>query len=388
MTGRERFLRTFQKEQSDCMPVSLFIQEQGHFMNQIHPEISEYDYDGLQKAVVDFQREAGSDVFLRILFDEELPLHVLNGGVNISTSTPQWIVETKEHQEGSTTVYSSTITTPEGVLTQDFSINRLYDRTLMYACTKKPVQEEEDLDLIIKYEPKMNPKFPASFKKRVQRMKEYVGEDGIVGAWVPFGVFNNASHLVDLDELYSLFLSDPEYYEKLLEFSLHRFDDYAQAYMESGLDAFLMGGNVPGGFIGKRNYDTYVLPYEKQCIRMLQSSGIPCIYHNCGEIMALIESYKELGVRIVEPFSPPPLGDTRLEEAVKTIDGSYIMTCGVNQVGVIQKGTVEDVIAATRQTVAAIKTTGYNIIQNADFLEYNTPIENVKAFVRTARETT
>lgn len=137
-----------------------------------------------------------------------------------------------------------------------------------------------------------------------------------------------------------LFLANPEYYEKLIEFSLHRFDDYTHAYMESGLDAFLMGGNVPGGFIGKNNYDNYVLPYEKQCISMPQSSGIPCIYHNCG----------------------------------------------VNQVDIIQKGTVEDVIAATKQTAAAIKTTGYNIIQNADFLKYNTPVENVRAFVKTARE--
>lgn len=384
MQGRERILRTFAKERTDRLPVCLFIQDQGHLLNQLHPNICEDEYDALQKASVDFQREMGSDVFLRILFDDALSQHVIFGGVNISRSTKNWQVETTERQDGSTRIISSSIKTPGGVLTQEFSINRLYSRTLMYACTKKPVKSEQDLDIVIEYEPGMNDDFPDSIKNRVKRMKDYVGGDGVVGAWLPYGPFNNASHLVDLDELYSLFLIEEKYFDKLLSFSLRRFDDYVRAYMDSGLDAYFAGGNVPGGFMGKKNYDQYALPYEKKFIDHCQSEGTPCIYHNCGQIMALIESYKELGCRIVEPFSPPPLGDTDLERAVDIINGDYVMHCGVDQVNVIQKGSVDDVIEATRRTTIAAKKGGCNIIQNADFLEYDTPIENIKAFVDTA----
>ncbi|MEG1385528.1 MAG: hypothetical protein RSD08_09540, partial [Oscillospiraceae bacterium] len=135
MTGRERYLNVFSGIPVDRMPVSLFIQDQGHLLNQLYPQISAYDYDGLQKASVDFQREMGSDVFLRILFDEELPPHVLFGGVNISQQTDSWKINTIESSKGSTTLLASTITTPDGVLTQEFSVFKLYDQTLMFACT-------------------------------------------------------------------------------------------------------------------------------------------------------------------------------------------------------------------------------------------------------------
>ncbi len=154
--------------------------------------------------------------------------------------------------------------------------------------------------------------------------------------------------------------------------------------MDSGLDAYFLGGNVPGGFMGKKNYDKFALPYEKKCIDLCQSEGTPCIYHNCGQIMPLIESYKQLGSRIVEPFSPHPLGDTVLERAIDPINGDYIMQCGVDQVNVIQKGSVDDVIEVTRRTVLTAKEKGCNIIQNADFFEFDTPVENIKAFVDTA----
>ncbi len=385
MTGKERYLKVFRKESVDRMPVSLFIQDQGHLLNQLYPNISSNNYDALQKASVDFQKEMGSDVFLRILFDEELPYHVLFGGVNISQETENWKVKTTETQKGQTTVWHSVISTPEGTIEQEFSIFNLYSETLMLACTDKPVKDEEDLDLIIKYEPGMNPKFPASIRARVKRMKEYVGDDGIVGAWVPYGPFNNASHLIELEELYGLFLTEPEFFQKLMEYSLRRFLDYTQAYMDTDLDAYFIGGNVPGGFMGKENYEKYALPYEKTYISYCQSTGKPCIYHNCGSIMPLVESYKPLGSRIIEPFSPVPLGDADLQKASDLVNGDYIMICGVDQVNVIQKGTVDDVVAATRRTAEIAKQNGCNMIQNADFFEYGTPVENIKAFVETAK---
>ena len=80
-----------------------------------------------------------------------------------------------------------------------------------------------------------------------------------------------------------------------------------------------VGGNVPGGFLGKKNYDQYILPFEKKYIDFVQQNGTPAMYHNCGQVMALVESYKELGVRIVEPFSPPPARRRGPAEAKRTV---------------------------------------------------------------------
>ncbi len=102
--------------------------------------------------------------------------------------------------------------------------------------------------------------------------------------------------------------------------------------------------------------------------------------------MSLVASYKKLGAQVVEPFSPYPLGDADLSRAVDIVQGDYVVIGGVDQVNVLQKGTVEQVRQATLETMEAGKRNGPFIIQSADFLEYSTPVENVEAFVSTALE--
>ncbi|MFW5769162.1 MAG: uroporphyrinogen decarboxylase family protein, partial [Spirochaetota bacterium] len=119
----------------------------------------------------------------------------------------------------------------------------------------------------------------------------------------------------------------------------------------------------------------------------VQAKGTPAMYHNCGEIMNLVDSYKGLGVRVVEPFSPPPLGDCAdLAAAKRQVDGAYVMLSGIDQVNVLQKGTVDDVKRATEAAMKAGKPGGGFIMQPVDFLEYGTPEKNIEAYVRTARE--
>ena len=172
-----------------------------------------------------------------------------------------------------------------------------------------------------------------------------------------------------------------------MKFSIKRTQGYAEAMRDANPDVLCVGGNVAGGFIGKAMWDEYVLPYEKTYIDFCQTTGIPAMYHNCGQIMNLVESYKELGSRIIEPFGPPPLGDADLVKAKEMVGDDYIILGGVDQVNVLQKGSVSDVKRVTEETMRAGKPGGQFILQSVDFLEYGTPMENLEAFVETARET-
>jgi hypothetical protein len=101
--------------------------------------------------------------------------------------------------------------------------------------------------------------------------------------------------------------------------------------------------------------------------------------------MNLVESYRDLGVVSVEPFSPPPLGDVAdLSEAKKRSGGEYIILSGIDQVNVLQKGTVDETKRVTEEAMKTGKEGGKFIMQPADFLEYGTPVENVEAYVETA----
>ena len=383
MTSRDRFLKTFRGEIPDRVPVTLFIVDQGHFITQIYPDIDPFDIDEIQYKIIEFSKEIGADVFLRMLYNVYDTTHVLYGGLDISQQTENWEVKTTEYQRGDTTVYHSVIRTPDGDLEQEYSVNEMRKGTFMYACTVDPIKDEKTLDIVSKYEPPMPADFPEKAKKAIGKMKQKVGEDGIVGVWAPYGPFNNASLVMDLSELYELFYTDLEFYEKLMKWSTTRFRDYTKAIAAAEPDVMHIGGNVPGGFLGRKNYDTYILPYEKQHVEVCQETGAFGMYHNCGEIMNLVESYVDLGITSVEPFSPPPLGDGDLTKAKELVNGRYVILGGVDQVNVLQGGTLDQVEEVTRKTVEAGKPGGKFILQSADFLEYGTPIENLEKFVKT-----
>ena len=386
MTSRERFLKVLNGEMPDRVPVTLFIADQGHFINQLYPDIDPGDFTSLQLKIIEVQKQFGCDVFVRLLYDVNDPLHIHMGGVDVSQETENWEVHTEDIWNDNTLIKRSTIRTPDGTITQDFSINEIRPDTFMYACTKKPVQCEADLDILIKHEPRMPADWPGKTRKIVQKIKDALGDDGILGAWSPHGPFNNSSLLINLDELYQLFLIDQPYYDKLMNYASERIIDYTRAIDAAGVDVHCVGGNVPGGFLGKRFYDEYILPYEKRYIDIVQENGTPGMYHNCGEIMNLVESYKDLGVRVVEPFSPPPLGDTDLARAKELVGNDYVMVGGVDHVNIIQKGTIDQIKQATEETIKIGKPGGNFILQTADFLEYDTPEEHVAAFVQTAIE--
>ena len=387
MTSRERFLKTINGEKTDRLPVTLFMIDQGHFINQMYPDVDPLDFETIHLKIIEAQKQFGADVFVRMLYDINDPLHIHMGGLDITQQTENWEVSTEEVVSGDTLIKRSTIRTPMGTLTQDFSIFEKPKGTFMYACTKKPIQSPKDLEIAIKYEPRMPESFKAEAKRKVKKVKDALGDDGILGVWAPHGPFNNASLLISLDELYSLFLEDYDYYEKLMNFAMERILDYTAAMDEAGPDVFCVGGNVPGGFLGGKIYDEYILPFEKKYIEFCQKNGTPAMYHNCGEIMNLLESYKKVGLKMVEPFSPPPLGDVAdLAAAKKIVNGDYVMVVGVDQVNVLQKGTVDQVKEVTEKTTKIAKPGGKTIIQTSDFLELDTPVENVEAFVKTAIE--
>jgi uroporphyrinogen-III decarboxylase len=254
----------------------------------------------------------------------------------------------------------------------------------VYCCTKKPINSEQELNIAMKYEPKMSAEYGEMVKQKIRRIKDYIGDDGILGTWVAGGPFNNASMIIDHTELYMLFMTDPPYFKKLMQYTHNRILDYTQAFIGAGADVMLVGGNVPGGFLGAEVYEEFILPYEKNYIDFIQDQECPTVYHNCGQIMALVNSYKKLGAKVVEPFSPVPLGDANLSEAIDIIKGDYVVIGGVDQVNLLQKGTPEEVIRVTKSTIEVGKKNGPFIIQSADFLEYNTPVENVETFVKTA----
>lgn len=382
MNSRQRLLSVINGEIPDRVPVSLFIHDEGNFLSQIYKNLDLNDPIGCKYKLINLQRELGVDIHLRILhglFPVETML-----GVNTEVNTDNWKVSYEKYTRGNSLVKKYRIKTPERDLFQENSISKIAPGTFNYACTKKPIKDMKDLEAAIKYEPPIKEGYSDRIKRIVKKIKDYLKDDGVTSIWAPGGSFNAAANLIDLNMLYSVFLIDEVFFKKLIRFCIRRTFPIIKAMCNSGVDIINIGGNVPGGFLGKKFYDKYVLPYEKEYIDFVKSFGLKALYHNCGESMGLIDSYKELEPDIVEPFSPPPMGDGNLKIAKKKSEGKFTIIGNLDQVNVLQKGSINLVKEVTKNTITVGKPGGKYIFQTADYLEYGTPLKNVEACINTA----
>ncbi|MHB8279667.1 MAG: uroporphyrinogen decarboxylase family protein [Candidatus Humimicrobiaceae bacterium] len=380
MDSRNRILNTISGNEIDRVPVTLFIHDEGNFLSQIYKNLDTEDPLDCKHKVIDLQRELGLDIFLRMLH-KMTPFWITYGGLNTDEQTENWEVTCREYKRGSSIVKDYKIKTPINEFNQEFTISEIAPQTFNYACTKKPINTIKDLEASIKYEPPMDEMYPKILKDMVMKINEYLKDDGVTSIWAPGCAFNAAANLINLDMLYSVFLTDIFFFEKLMYFCMKRTFPFIEAICKSGIDIINLGGNVPGGFLGKENYDKYVLSYEKKYIELIKSHGVLTLYHNCGQASALVDSYKELGSDIVEPFSPPPLGDSDLQDIKKRSEGKFVIIGNIDQVNVLKEGTIDLVKDITQKTIMVGKKGGKFILQNADYLEYGTPWKNVKAYI-------
>ena len=407
MTSRERFLRTFNGDRTDRIPVTYFIVDQGHFLASEYPSLDPHNYDAVHDKMLELYRQIGGDILFRACYGIN-PMYLQYGGLNVYRNpldysfdegsenyippgektrfslNENWDIETKCTRTDSSVVHDSIIRTPLGELSQQFTINEILPKTFLYGCTKKPVSTPKDVEIVRRYEPRIPSGYKELIRKKVDRLKGNIGNDGILSTWTPHGPFNIASLLIPEEDLYSLFLVDYEFYSSLMDLCIERTQDYVDALSEAGVDAHSIGANVAGGFLGRQSYDKFVMPFEKRYIDIVQSKGIPAIYHNCGHVMSLLESYIDVGPRIIEPFSPHPLGDGDIPKAKELLKDKAVIIGNLDQVNILKPGPLGVIEKKTVETVNQGKPRGNYIFQTADFIEYDTPAEHVSAMVDTA----
>jgi hypothetical protein len=96
MTSRERFLKVLNGEIPDRVPITFFVLDQGHFISQMYPEVDPQDFPTLQLKVIEIQKQLGADVFVRMLFDVNDPLHIHMGGLDVTQQNENWEIETSD----------------------------------------------------------------------------------------------------------------------------------------------------------------------------------------------------------------------------------------------------------------------------------------------------
>jgi uroporphyrinogen-III decarboxylase len=212
-----------------------------------------------------------------------------------------------------------------------------------------------------------------------------IGDLGISCPWGTGGVFNAAAALRDISQLCVDPYEDENFYREFMRFLTSILEKDYELLSETEHECIGMQGNMANGsLVGSEFFRKYIQPYETRLIKAVKSGGKSVLYHNCGPARNLYENYKEMGMTVCETLSPPPQGDNNFAEA-KEILGKYMALSGnLDQILFLKKAGPEEVRAATENLIGIGKPGGKYLFATSDYLEPNTPLENVKAMIETA----
>ncbi len=358
---RAELLSTFHQEQGDRIPVSPFIH-----VNHVKEFFGTHDVDWVSKTP-EVYSAYGFDIIHRNCSPEYDP---------IGPSGPDWVVEIARTENGRDTAAHTRIRTPRGDLECREALRWVYEYDAESSVVEYPIRSPADLELFEAFQP---PVGKASVED-VRRARQAVGESGVVAPWIQ-GAFNLlAIYYRKVDDLLMDALLDPDFFHRMMEYFQERYLVFVRQVIEAGADVLSYGGNIANGkMVSPEFFRRFIWPHEKRFIDSIQALGVPVLYHNCGYARGLLPIYPSLGLRAYESLTPPPYGDTVLEEAVQAFGRGTTLLGGIDQLDLLRKGTIGEIGAATRKVLDTVRGRCSFILGTTDYFNENTPRESILA---------
>jgi len=374
MTSRERILTVLQGGLPDRVPVAPFIQEE--YLAWVYPGRRHLDR---VDTVVELSRELAFDVITkhnRFMTPPFMRRDHLN-----------WRVRRETAREEALWVTRVEITTPDRTLTQESAVPDAGVATqgLMSATRKHLLETPDDIASFIRWLPALDAETAQAMRETAAGWRRAVGDLGINAPWGWAGVFNYASDLWGIENLMVAPYTDEALYHALMEALTIHMAAYNLPLVEGGADAIGLQGHIANArSVSPDYFMSFVYPYEKRLIDAIHGAGAFTVYHNCGCARAFYPCYRELGMTLWETVSEPPQGDNDLAEA-KSVMGDRVCLLGnLDQLRFLKTATPAEVDAKARAIVRLGKPGGRYLFAASDFLENNTPLENVQAMLRAA----
>jgi len=198
-------------------------------------------------------------------------------------------------------------------------------------------------------------------------------------AYVP-APFTTAQQLVDQEAFLLGLLTEPERVHRLLEYATRSIIRFCRAIIGAGGLPILVDPLASGSVISPNQYREFALPYEAEVIRYLHRYDLDIVLHICGDTNPIINLMPESGADLLS------IDRIGLETAIAgagdrcRIIGNFDTTAILlSQPQEVADSVAAMVLAGKPCPKGFVAATGCEV-------PVETPPENVRAFVRAAKE--
>jgi len=151
-------------------------------------------------------------------------------------------------------------------------------------------------------------------------------------------------------------------------------------------DFLLCGGSGSLVFTSPHTFRELVLPVLQRTTALAHALGIPTHVHSCGREKELVAmAAQETDLTVIDPLEIPTMGDCDLAELKKRFGSKIVLKGNLHTTAVMLRGSVNDVVTASRKAIDDAAAGGGFILSTGDQCGRDTPDENLRAMVETAR---
>ena len=233
------------------------------------------------------------------------------------------------------------------------------------------------------WEPMPEPKAWPKGDELWKMVQEEMGDHGVVG----FGAAATTCVLNSPESIYSYY-DDPKPWRDRVEQKLLGIEERMEfvAAMDPRPDFLACGGS--GSLIWQTPdiFRELALPLLKKATEMAHDLGIPTHVHSCGPEKEFVRmAAEETKLTVIDPLEVPPMGDCDLAELKRLYGHKIVLKGNLHTTEVMLKGSVDDVVAASRKAIDDAAEGGGFILSTGDQCGRDTPDENIFAMIETAR---
>jgi len=370
MTGRERILAVLSGQVPDCVPVS------PDFSNMIPARLTGKEFWDLYlykdppvwEAYIDCAKHFDIDVLMDGYFPLSFP----------DPCEPEWqefivsrnderIVTQKSYVDAGKRIWSRTASVYYPSNPRSYGMDLAKLGLPPTPERFEPVEPRRDVDT-----------GPDGFK----RIKNLLGDQGLIGVPV------TGSCVISTEEELFRYVDNPDKHEQWAAERVVAAEKRFEQVMSMDVkpDFICVGGSGTLVLQTVEIFRQLALPAVKRAIELATAAGMPTHVHSCGPESQLVKIFaEETDLTVIDPLEIPPMGDCDLAEMKRLYGDKIVLKGNLHTTDVMLRGSVEDVVSASKKAIDDAGRGGGFILSTGDQCGRDTPDENLRAMVETAR---
>lgn len=242
----------------------------------------------------------------------------------------------------------------------------------------------EDLDDFATYQPPSgnDEYFIGQAREVVARFK---GKKAI--CFVGEAVFAVSQYLrAGLENLMIDYATRPELVERLAKVGVEYYVELYRRVIAEGVEIILLGDDYAwknGPFMSPAHFECFILPGLRTVVQECKRAGAYVIKHSDGDIRKILDMIVSTGVDGLGPLEPLPGMEL---DAIKARYDGRVCVMGNVEVDLLCRGTVDQVVAATRHLIDTASVGGGHIMSSGNSIISAVRPENFLAMLQTTRE--